>query len=104
MQYLGWTKPSDCITFEAWMYWECYSDYYSGQKYYRFFGFQFLIQQENNMAGSATWRVPCSMCSGNGKIQVWDKKNKKVLPSIDCPACNGTGDMMVKKNMLRKKN
>ena len=44
MQYLGWTKPSDYFTFEAWMYWECYSDYYSGQKYYRFFGFQFLIQ------------------------------------------------------------
>jgi len=38
MSYIGWVKPSDCISFSAWIYWDVYTINYS---YIRIFGFEF---------------------------------------------------------------
>jgi len=55
------------------------------------------------MAGTCCWMEKCPACKGDGKIQTWDKKAKKINPSEDCPCCEGRGYIMVKKSIIRKK-
>lgn len=55
------------------------------------------------MTGSAVWNDVCPPCNGTGKIQVWDKKHKKILPDEQCPACDGRGKIMIKQVIHRKK-
>ena len=54
------------------------------------------------MPGTANWREKCPVCKGQGKIQVWDKKSKKISYQ-PCPACNGSGNIIISKKILRRK-
>ena len=55
------------------------------------------------MAGTCCWMEKCTICSGKGKIQTWDKKAKKLSNSETCPGCEGRGYIMIRKSILRKK-
>jgi len=41
IKYLGWAKPTDCISFSAWMDW--YVDY-PCERFVRTFGFEYIIK------------------------------------------------------------
>jgi len=54
------------------------------------------------MSGLCTWTEKCTMCDGMCKIKVWDKKTKKVSYEV-CPTCEGTGKILIRRNILRRK-
>jgi hypothetical protein len=54
------------------------------------------------MSGSATWIDICPICKGLMKLDILDKKAKKLFPSVDCPVCVGKGNIMVKHVVGRK--
>ena len=56
------------------------------------------------MSGAAIWNEKCPVCNGECMIQTWDKKLKKVNPSDVCPACEGKGNILIKKHIGRKKD
>ena len=56
------------------------------------------------MSSSACWMEKCPCCNGQCKLQVWDKKGKKMLPAEDCMVCDARGYIMVKKTVTKKKD